>query len=47
VTVVPILFGAVILYSIWLTMVTSAFWFVRIDNITELFTVVYETGRSR
>jgi ABC-2 type transport system permease protein len=37
--------GAVILYSIWLTMVTAAFWFVRIDNITELFTSIYETGR--
>lgn len=37
--------GAVILYSIWLLMVTSAFWFVRIDNITELFTAIYETGR--
>jgi ABC-2 type transport system permease protein len=25
--------------------VTSAFWFIRIDNITELFTAIYETGR--
>ena len=24
---------------------SGAFWFVRIDNITELFTAVYETGR--
>lgn len=37
--------GALILYSIWLMMVTTAFWFVRIDNITELFTSIYETGR--
>ena len=37
--------GAVTLYSIWVLMVTTAFWFVRIDNITELFTAVYETGR--
>ena len=37
--------GAVILYSIWLILVTSAFWFIRIDNITELFTAIYETGR--
>lgn len=37
--------GAVILYSIWLMLVTAAFWFVRIDNITELFTAIYETGR--
>lgn len=40
-----VLCGAVILYSIWLIMVTSAFWFVRIDNITELFSAVFETGR--
>jgi ABC-2 type transport system permease protein len=40
-----VLCGAVILYSIWLMMVTSAFWFVRIDNIAELFTAIYETGR--
>ncbi|MCB2147745.1 MAG: ABC-2 family transporter protein [Deltaproteobacteria bacterium] len=40
-----VLCGAVILYSIWLMMVTSAFWFVRIDNISELFTAIYETGR--
>ncbi|MEE4262210.1 MAG: ABC-2 family transporter protein, partial [Desulfobacteraceae bacterium] len=31
--------------SIWLMMVTSAFWFVRIDNISELFSAIYETGR--
>lgn len=37
--------GALILYSIWLMMVTAAFWFVRIDNITELFTSIFETGR--
>jgi len=37
--------GTVIVYSIWVLMVTSAFWFVRIDNITELFTAIYETGR--
>lgn len=37
--------GSVILYSIWLAMMTTCFWFVRIDNITELFLAVYETGR--
>ncbi len=37
--------GAVIVYSIWVLMVTTAFWFVRVDNITELFASVYETGR--
>jgi ABC-2 type transport system permease protein len=37
--------GTVIVYSIWVLMVTTAFWFVRIDNITELFSAIYETGR--
>jgi ABC-2 type transport system permease protein len=32
-------------YSIWLIMVSLAFWFVRIDNITELFYAFYEAGR--
>jgi len=37
--------AVVIAYSLWLLMLTTAFWFVRIDNITELFWAVYETGR--
>ena len=37
--------AAVIVYSIWVLMVTTAFWFVKIENITELFMAVYETGR--
>lgn len=34
-----------IVYSIWLIMVSFAFWFVKIDNITELFYAFYETAR--
>jgi ABC-2 type transport system permease protein len=37
--------GTVIVYSIWLVMVSLAFWFVKIDNITELFYAFYEAGR--
>jgi ABC-2 type transport system permease protein len=37
--------AAVIVYSLWVLMVTSAFWFVRIDNITELFSALFETAR--
>jgi ABC-2 type transport system permease protein len=37
--------GIVIVYSIWLVMVSFAFWFVKIDNITELFYAFYEAGR--
>lgn len=34
-----------IVYSLWLVMSSFAFWFVKIDNITELFSAFYETGR--
>ena len=37
--------GAVMIYSIWLAMVSLAFWFVKIDNFTELFYSFYEAGR--
>jgi ABC-2 type transport system permease protein len=43
--VVMLASGAVIVYSIWLMMVSLAFWFVKIDNITELFYAFYEAGR--
>ena len=42
---VMLLSGVAIVYSIWLAMVSFAFWFVRIDNITELFYAFYEAGR--
>jgi ABC-2 type transport system permease protein len=34
-----------IVYSLWLVMSSFAFWFVKIDNITELFYAFYEAGR--
>jgi len=37
--------AAIILYAIWMMLVTSAFWFVRVDNITELFSAFYEAAR--
>lgn len=43
--VVMIVSGSIIVYSIWLVMVSLAFWFVKIDNITELFYAFYEAGR--
>lgn len=43
--VVMLVSGIVIVYSIWLAMVSLAFWFVKIDNITELFYAFYEAGR--
>ncbi len=35
----------VIVYSIWLLMATLSFWFVRIDNLTELFRSLFDTAR--
>jgi ABC-2 type transport system permease protein len=37
--------GMLSVYSIWLLLTTLAFWFVRVDNFTELFIGFYETGR--
>ena len=37
--------GLMIIYSMWLFLATLAFWFVKIENFTELFYTFYETGR--
>lgn len=37
--------GTVIAYSVWMLLTTTAFWLVRIENISELLTAIYETGR--
>ena len=37
--------GFVIIYSMWLLLTTLAFWWVRVDNFTELFYSFYEAGR--
>ena len=37
--------AAVILYAMWLMLVTTAFWLVRIDNISELIYAFYEAAR--
>ena len=34
-----------IVYSFWLILATTAFWFVRIENILVIFQSVYEAGR--
>ena len=43
--VLMLLAATAIVYSLWLTMVSLAFWFVRLDNFTELFYGFYEAGR--
>jgi ABC-2 type transport system permease protein len=40
-----LLFGAAIVYSVWLMLATIAFWFVKIDNILVIFESMYEAGR--
>ncbi len=40
-----LLVGTAIVYALWLSMVSLAFWFVRLDNFTELFYGFYEAGR--
>jgi ABC-2 type transport system permease protein len=42
---VMLLAGAVIIYSFWLVLATSAFWFTRISNIEMVFWNVFEAGR--
>ncbi|MBI5876746.1 MAG: ABC-2 family transporter protein [Chloroflexi bacterium] len=37
--------AAVILYALWLMLVTTAFWLVRVDNISELIYAFYEAAR--
>ena len=34
-----------IVYAIWLGLTTLVFWFVRIENVTMIFNLFYETGR--
>ena len=43
--VLMVVLAAVIVYSLWLFMVTLAFWFIKVDNLTEIFTAFYEAGR--
>lgn len=37
--------GVVMLYALWIGMITSTFWFVRVDNISELISTFFEAGR--
>lgn len=37
--------GATVVYSIWLALATSVFWFTRISNIEMVFWNVFEAGR--
>jgi len=43
--VVALLLGASMVYCFWLLLTTAAFWIVRMDEIVELFTGLYASGR--
>jgi ABC-2 type transport system permease protein len=43
--VVALVAGVVIIYSFLLILATCAFWFVRLDNILNIFQSMYEAGR--
>jgi ABC-2 type transport system permease protein len=42
---VALLAGATIVYSFWLILATSAFWFVKTENILVIFQAMYQAGR--
>jgi len=37
--------GAAIVYSVWLALAASAFWFVRVENVLMIFYSLYSAGR--
>jgi ABC-2 type transport system permease protein len=43
--VLALLCGAVMLYSFWLMLTSTAFWVIRIEELVNLFEGVYATGR--
>ena len=42
---VMFLLGLAMVYSIWIAMATTSFWFVKVGNLTELFSALFDTGR--
>lgn len=42
---VALLAGGAIVYSFWLILATSAFWFVKTENILVIFQAMYQAGR--
>ena len=42
---VMLLAGGVIVYSFWLFLASLSFWFVRVENLLEIFRSMYEAGR--
>jgi len=43
--VLALVLGSILIYCFWLMITSSAFWFVRVDEIVNLFQGVYAAGR--
>lgn len=44
-SVIPLFFGLVILYSLWFMLGATSIWFVKIYNVTEVLRGLLEAGR--
>lgn len=42
---ISLIAGAMVIYSLWLVLVTLTFWFTRIDNIEQIVWQAFEAGR--
>lgn len=42
---IALLAGGVIVYSFWVMLATLAFWFIRVENILQIFWAMYTAGR--
>jgi ABC-2 type transport system permease protein len=42
---IALIAGGIIVYSFWLMLATLAFWFVRVENILQIFWSMYTAGR--
>ncbi|AFZ36241.1 protein of unknown function DUF990 [Stanieria cyanosphaera PCC 7437] len=45
ISLIPILFGVIILYSLWFILGATSIWFVKIYNVTEVLRGLLEAGR--
>ena len=45
ISILPIIFGTIILYSIWFMLGSTSIWFVKIYNVTEVLRGLLEAGR--
>jgi ABC-2 type transport system permease protein len=44
-TLLLFLNGVVIIYSMWVLLLTTAFWFVKVENVTGIFNAFFAAGR--